>query len=130
MIRLILSNPLLFHHPQVAEAVETGVPTQLSYGFVSGFCSGFALKKVGKVVGVVLGVGFMGLQTLSYSGYVDVDHDKLKKDVEGLMDLNKDGKVNSGDIGQAKDDILEILEFGLPAGCGFGTGFLFGLRQG
>ena len=75
MIRLILSNPLLFHHPQVAEAVETGVPTQLSYGFVSGFCSGFALKKVGKVVGVVLGVGFMGLQTLSYSGYVDVDHD-------------------------------------------------------
>mmetsp|Transcript_14310 Transcript_14310/g.28879 ORF Transcript_14310/g.28879 Transcript_14310/m.28879 type:complete len:227 (-) Transcript_14310:473-1153(-) len=115
---------------KVAEAIETGVPTQLSYGFMSGFCSGYALKKVGKAAAVVLGVGFMALQTLSYSGYVDVDHGKLKKDIEGMMDLNKDGKVDKDDLDKASENILEVLQFGLPAGAGFGAGFVFGLKQG
>lgn len=35
----------------------------------------------------------MGLQTLSYYGYVKVDHTKLQSDFERAMDLNKDGKV-------------------------------------
>jgi uncharacterized membrane protein (Fun14 family) len=115
---------------KVAEAVETGVPTQLSYGFMSGFCSGYALKKVGKVAAIVLGGGFMALQTLSYSGYVEVDHGKLKKDIEGMMDLNKDGKIDREDLNKASDDIMEVLSFGLPAGAGFSAGFLFGLKQG
>lgn len=115
---------------KVAEAVETGVPTQLSYGFMSGFCSGYALKKVGKVAAIVLGGGFMALQTLSYSGYVEVDHGKLKKDIEGMMDLNKDGKIDKEDLNKASEDVMEVLSFGLPAGAGFGAGFLFGLKQG
>ena len=115
---------------KVAEAVETGVPTQLSYGFMSGFCSGYALKKAGKVAAIVLGGGFMALQTLAYSGYVEVDHGKLKKDIEGMMDLNKDGKVDTEDLNKASEDIMEVLSFGLPAGTGFGAGFIFGLRQG
>ena len=40
---------------QVQSALDTGIPTHLSYGFVSGFCSGMALKKVGRAVSVVLG---------------------------------------------------------------------------
>lgn len=115
---------------KVAEAVETGVPTQLSYGFMSGFCSGYALKKAGKMAAIVLGGGFMALQTLAYSGYVEVDHGKLKKDIEGMMDLNKDGKVDTEDLNKASEDIMEVLSFGLPAGAGFGAGFIFGLRQG
>ena len=115
---------------KVAEAVETGVPTQLSYGFMSGFCSGYALKKAGKVAAMVLGGGFMALQTLAYSGYVEVDHGKLKKDIVGMMDLNKDGKVDKEDLNKASEDIMEVLSFGLPAGAGFGSGFIFGLRQG
>ena len=115
---------------KVAEAVETGVPTQLSYGFMSGFCSGYALKKVGKAAAIVLGMGFMAIQTLAYSGYVEVDHGKLKKDIEGIMDLNKDGKIDKEDLDKASEDIMEVLQFGLPAGAGFGAGFIFGLKQG
>ena len=115
---------------KVAEAVETGVPTQLSYGFMSGLCSGYALKKAGKVAAMVLGGGFMALQTLAYSGYIEVDHGKLKKDIEGMMDLNKDGRVDKEDLNKASEDIMEVLSFGLPAGAGFGAGFIFGLRQG
>lgn len=41
---------------QLQGALDSGIPTHLSYGFVSGFCSGYALKKVGKAVSVVLGM--------------------------------------------------------------------------
>ena len=39
---------------QVQKAVDTGIPTQLSYGFVCGYCSGYALKKIGRV-GAIIG---------------------------------------------------------------------------
>ena len=48
-------------HPQVQGALDTGIPTHISYGFVSGFCSGMALKKVGKAVSVVLGTYYLQL---------------------------------------------------------------------
>lgn len=39
---------------KVQTAVDTGIPTQLSYGFVCGYASGYALKKVGRV-GAIIG---------------------------------------------------------------------------
>jgi hypothetical protein len=39
----------------VQGAIDSGYPTQLSYGFVMGYCSGYALKKAGKVAAVILG---------------------------------------------------------------------------
>jgi uncharacterized membrane protein (Fun14 family) len=50
----VCSSSSLSRH-QIQGAIDTGIPTTISYGFVSGFCSGYALKKVGKVVAVVLG---------------------------------------------------------------------------
>lgn len=44
----------------VQGAIDSGYPTQLSYGFVMGYCSGYALKKAGKVAAVILG------ESLSY----------------------------------------------------------------
>lgn len=40
---------------QFQGALDSGIPTQLSYGFVSGYCSGLALKKVGRAAAVVFG---------------------------------------------------------------------------
>jgi hypothetical protein len=40
---------------QVQGAVDSGIPTQLSYGFISGYCSGIALKKIGRGAAVVFG---------------------------------------------------------------------------
>jgi uncharacterized membrane protein (Fun14 family) len=72
----------------------------------------------------------MTLQALSYAGYVQVDHVKIKKSVENLMDLNDDGVVNGADRAIATDKLMEILQFNLPAGGGFTMGFLGGLRSG
>jgi hypothetical protein len=37
-------------------AVDSGIPTQLSYGFVSGYCSGMAFKKIGRLAAGVLAI--------------------------------------------------------------------------
>ena len=40
---------------ELQAALDSGVPTQLSYGFISGYCSGLAMKKVGRAAAVVFG---------------------------------------------------------------------------
>ena len=115
---------------KVNDAIATGVPTDISYGFVCGFSSGFALKKVGKVASIVFGLGFATLQTLSYAGYIDVDHTQLQKDVERVMDFNKDGKVDGKDGEHAMGKVMEVLQFGMTGGAGFAAGFVGGFRSG
>jgi uncharacterized membrane protein (Fun14 family) len=110
--------------------IDSGIPTQLSYGFVSGYCSGYALKKVGKTAAFVFGLGFMSLQTLSYYGYVKVDHGQIRKDVENLLDLNDDGRVDGKDGELAYNHVMKVLQFNLPGGSGFAAGFVGGLRSG
>jgi len=46
----------------VSEVLATGVPNQLSYGFVAGFASGYSAKKVSKVATFVFGTGFCIMQ--------------------------------------------------------------------
>lgn len=114
---------------QFEEAVESGLPTQLTYGFAAGFCSGIALKKAGQVAATILGVGFVSLQTLSFLGYIDVKHDKFKSSVEGALDLNKDGKVDKSDFQQSFDKLMGVLTYNMPSGAGFVGGFLSGVRM-
>jgi uncharacterized membrane protein (Fun14 family) len=110
---------------------ETGIPTQISYGFITGYCSGFAAKKIGKLAAGAFGVAFMGLQTLAYFGYIQIDHKQIKKDIMGgYLDLNHDGIVDGEDVSLLYKKLMKILEFNLPAGSGFGAGFISGVKTG
>lgn len=53
----------------------------------------------------------------------------IKKDFENMLDLNSDGKIDSEDGTIAKNKILEVLQFNMPAGGGFAAGFVGGLRS-
>jgi uncharacterized membrane protein (Fun14 family) len=75
-------------------------------------------------------MGFVTLQTLQYSGYVQVDHGKLRQDVEKMLDLDQDGTIDQKDATVIYNKILTILQFNLPAGGGFAAGFVGGLRYG
>ena len=114
---------------QFDQALETGVPTQLTYGFIAGFCSGLALKKAGQIAATVLGVGFVSLQTLSYFGYIEIKHDRFKQNVENSLDLNKDGKVDKSDFQQYFDKLMGVLTYNMPGGAGFTAGFFGGVRM-
>lgn len=71
------------------EFLASGKGGQVSWGFAMGVCSGFALKKVSKVGALALGSLFVVMQCASYSGYIDVNYQKLERDVMTYLDLNK-----------------------------------------
>ena len=75
-------------------------------------------------------MGFVALQVLAYNGYIKVDHGKIKQDVEGMLDLNKDGKFDEKDRAIAAEKIMEVLKYNMPSGGGFAVGFMGGLRSG
>jgi uncharacterized membrane protein (Fun14 family) len=60
--------------------------SELSFGSVMGYCSGYAFKKVGKALAFVVGVGFIGLQTVVSTGYIDVNWGKMKEDALKKVD--------------------------------------------
>jgi FUN14 domain-containing protein 1 len=77
-----------------------------------------------------LGMGFVTLQTLQYSGYIQVDHRKLRTDVEKMLDLDKDGTIDHKDATVVYNKLLTILQYNMPGGGGFVAGFVGGLRSG
>jgi uncharacterized membrane protein (Fun14 family) len=72
----------------------------------------------------------MALQTLSFYGYVKVDHGQLQRDFNDLLDLNRDGSIDKHDGKHAYEHVLKVLQYNLPAGGGFAAGFVGGLRNG
>eukprot|EP00577_Skeletonema_sp_RCC1716_P017590 CAMPEP_0113420868 /NCGR_PEP_ID=MMETSP0013_2-20120614/27571_1 /TAXON_ID=2843 ORGANISM="Skeletonema costatum, Strain 1716" /NCGR_SAMPLE_ID=MMETSP0013_2 /ASSEMBLY_ACC=CAM_ASM_000158 /LENGTH=275 /DNA_ID=CAMNT_0000308403 /DNA_START=188 /DNA_END=1011 /DNA_ORIENTATION=+ /assembly_acc=CAM_ASM_000158 len=101
---------------QAQLALNSGIPTNLSYGFFAGYLSGFALKKIGRAASLTFGVGFVILQTLAYQGYVDVNHDKLAKQIEGVLDRNGDGVVDGEDLKSVVDELRRVVGFGIEGG--------------
>uniref|UniRef100_K3XC34 EF-hand domain-containing protein n=1 Tax=Globisporangium ultimum (strain ATCC 200006 / CBS 805.95 / DAOM BR144) TaxID=431595 RepID=K3XC34_GLOUD len=115
---------------QINDFVASGKGGQISWGFAMGVCSGFALKKISKAGAIALGTLFVLLQCASYSGYIDVDYQKLERDVMSFLDINKDGQFDTKDMESLYKSVMQVLEFSLPAGSGYAIGFLVGFRAG
>ena len=113
-----------------SEALATGYPNQVGWGFCAGYCTGFAAKKVGKAGFVFVGGLYALLQTAAYHGYVTVDHAKISRKFTQVLDANKDGRVDSKDAQDLYGQAMKVLEFNGPSGGGFGAGVLLGLRSG
>lgn len=62
------------------------IASQLTFGSVVGYCSGVALKKLGKAVAFIIGVGFVGVQSAVYAGYIQVDWLKIRDDAMKPLD--------------------------------------------
>lgn len=115
---------------KASEAIATGMPAKISWGFCSGYCTGFAAKKAGKLLAVGVGGVFALLQGLAYNGYIVVDQKKIGKDFELAFDLNSDGELDNKDAQLMYDKAMEVLSFNMPSGGGFVTGIVLGLRTG
>ena len=82
-----------------------------------------------KLGALALGSVFILIQALSYSGYIKVDYESIQNDVENVLDVNKDGKIDEKDVDVVYKKIQDVLEHQMPAGGGFATGMLFGIRS-
>lgn len=109
--------------------VSEGAMGQVGFGFMMGFSSGFFLKKMSKGFAVIAGGLFCLVQALSYQGYMKVNYDRLKSDVENILDLNNDGKVDGDDAETGFNQLSKVLGYNLPSGSGFSVGLVVGLKS-
>lgn len=114
---------------KVHELFASGAPGQIGYGFMMGYSSGFCLKKVSKILAFAVGGIFIAVQTLSYNGYMQVNYDRIQKEMDKVLDLNHDGKVDEKDAQVAYDKVHTVLSYHMPTGGGFSAGLLMGLRS-
>ena len=75
-------------------------------------------------------MGFVVLQGLASQGYIKVDHNKVKKDMESFMDQDNDGDFDKEDAKQISAKVLKMLQYNMPSGGGFAGGFIGGFRSG
>jgi len=58
----------------IKKVFEGGIPSQITWGFSLGFCAGYSMKKASKLVAILFGATFVLIQSLSYSGFIDVSY--------------------------------------------------------
>ena len=76
---------------------STVVP-KIGFGFIAGFSSGFFIKKVTKMVLFTIGGAIVSIQALCHFGYIDLKLEKIKNDLNKVLDWNVDGKADRDDL--------------------------------
>uniref|UniRef100_A0A7S4MP33 EF-hand domain-containing protein n=1 Tax=Odontella aurita TaxID=265563 RepID=A0A7S4MP33_9STRA len=111
----------------VSKALDKLKPamSKLTFGAFVGYCSGVAAKKVGKAVAAAIGFGFIALQGIAYTGYIDVDWQKVKDDAVKTIDTDSDGKLTIDDAKTYWQKLKMILTNKIPDTGGFSLGFLY-----
>ena len=135
------------------------LPTDLASGGVSsvlGFCSGKACRVFGDAAAFGLGASFVFAALLSRAGYVNINYNKVERDLLSLLDLNKgalaqrsnpytaprttltslcvrplsrhaDGRIDQADYTLAVKRAVSLLaDRGISSTAGFATGFVLG----
>jgi len=76
----------------------------------------------------IAGLGFMTLQGLAYTGWVDVNWKEVEKSVVNKIDADNDGAITEKDLRLYWKKATRILTQNIPDASGFGVGFMLGLR--
>ncbi|KAJ9584545.1 hypothetical protein L9F63_021103 [Diploptera punctata] len=61
---------------------KSSAAKQLVIGSISGWCTGFITMKVGKVAAMAVGGGIILLQVANHQGYININWDKVYKQVD------------------------------------------------
>jgi uncharacterized membrane protein (Fun14 family) len=102
----------------------------LGFSGVMGICTAVAFKRVTREIAGLIGFGFIGLQVLSYYGYVNVNYDKIADDAQKVLDVSQDGKIDEKDLYGAWDKFKEVMGSHLPTAGSFSSGFVLGMYFG
>jgi len=100
---------------------------RLGLGGIVGICAAVAMKRIGHEAAYVLGLGFLGLQALSYMGYIQIDYKKFTNDVKAKLDTDGDGKLTTKDLMHYWNKFVDIATYNVPGAGGYSAGFLIGL---
>lgn len=119
------------------KAVDSVVSTMLlpfagkfSFGTLLGFCAGYASKQVGKAAAMGVGFAFLGLQSLAYMGYININWNKVEKAAVDKLDQDGDGDFDADDAKILAKRIFRGIKYQVPGGLGFTVAFMLGFKKG
>jgi uncharacterized membrane protein (Fun14 family) len=72
---------------EFASSLTSPKVSKFGYGVIMGYSSGICLKKVSKTAAVVIGGLFLAIQSLSSRGYLHIDHNRIRQDLEVRIHL-------------------------------------------
>ena len=121
-------SPLTKVGSHFKDILSSEVVGKTSYCFITGYASGYCVRRVARVLAFAVGGVFLVTQTLSYYGYLKVDHDLIKEDLERRFDINNDGTIDGIDGQIVYNKFQDVLSYNMPAGSGFIGGLLMGLK--
>lgn len=103
---------------------------EITFGAVMGFCSGFLFKKLGKAMMIVIGLGFVWMQLLSTSGYIQVNWGLIERRFKAVFDVDGDGKVTMNDAKHGFRWLLDLLTKNFQFKASYVSGYILGFRYG
>lgn len=109
----------------IKDVGKTSATQQIAIGTASGWCTGYLAMKVGKVAAVAAGGGILLLQLASHKGYININWDKLCRQVDKASD--KIEKQATGKGPGFMDKVKEYAAKNSYLAAGFAGGFLIGV---
>ncbi|KAG0282277.1 FUN14 domain-containing protein 1 [Linnemannia gamsii] len=103
---------------------------ELTFGMAMGLCSGYLFKKLGKLMMLVVGLGFVSLQLLVNSGYIQVNWKKVESRFVDQFDVDRDGKVTVNDAKHGFRWLMNLLTKNFQFKSTFVGGFVLGFKNG
>ncbi|KAK3832992.1 MAG: FUN14 family-domain-containing protein [Linnemannia elongata] len=103
---------------------------ELTFGMAMGLCSGYLFKKLGKLMMLVVGLGFVSLQLLVNSGYIQVNWKKIESKFVDQFDVDRDGKVTVNDAKHGFRWLMTLLTKNFQFKSTFVGGFVLGFKHG
>jgi len=110
---------------KIVDGKDGSVPKQVFLGGASGWLTGFLAMKVGKFAALSIGGGIILLQVANHQGYININWNRLNRDVEDLSKkIQTEGKSKDW-----SDKILSMARENTYASAGFAAGFLIGMAS-
>jgi uncharacterized membrane protein (Fun14 family) len=77
----------------IADKVANAKMAQCLIGAVLGYFTGYFTKKIGKNVLMMVGGGSLAIASLNHFNYIQVDTEKIKKDLDPLIEQGKKANI-------------------------------------
>ncbi|XP_019869380.1 FUN14 domain-containing protein 1 isoform X2 [Aethina tumida] len=111
----------------LGDVSKTSASKQIVLGASTGWVTGFLAMRVGKTAALALGGGIILLQVANEKGYININWDKVNRNLDKVAD-----KVEQQVTGQGPswvDKVLNFARHNTPFSAGYVGGFLIGLAS-
>ncbi|ORC90778.1 uncharacterized protein TM35_000072020 [Trypanosoma theileri] len=105
-----------------------GLLSTIGVSGVLGAAVGVASRRLTSDALYGAGLAVIGLQSLSYMGYIQINWKRVEQDITNVVDQNGDGKIDQKDLNIILKRFIKFAGSGLSDIAAFTAGFFLGAK--